>query len=836
MVLSTILTLAWWSIPGIKAQAYPFHFDFQSFDASDLTAFNFLGKANLDTVSQTLGLADPSDVTCQTSPCVGQVFFPTPVQLLDPDSNKTYSFSTSFTFSLSSPMRLRTGDGFVFLLAANPSLVPLENGTFGCFPLGRKSATPIVAVEFDTSVSKYLFDMNDNHVGINVNYVESLRAQDAGVVGIELASGLLITSWIDYHHILKVLEVRLSYYKVGGAKPPNPLLKLPIDLSGTWSPKMYVGFSTQVYHGSEQACNIYSWSLKTFIETQLPPPPPAPQPLAPEYNETTKANSTTWAHRTVELGKLIGVAVGAFILIAGVCGASVGFAQFGCAVIADPADILSPQESLLIDAKKPVELGDTPPDLEDNIPAENDVSASTGKPADRRSMGFGDIMFTNSMYDVPSADGSYGGDLITETASLDSLEMAESSAEDGTAEAEENREGTVDNTRAPLHEQVAMLLEAARAGVEDATEAPRFTYKELSEATDNFSDSLQLGEGRYGVFYGGVLANGVQVAVKKLTRLKTQGTSEFKAEVSMLYRLQHPNLVSLLGWCKQKREYFLVYDLISNGNLSRVVFDKGTLPWVERFKIIQNLADALEYLHEEYHTPHRNVKTTNIFLAGDNDARLGDFGLAWLMDRDEEKGTTGYVAPEVRNTHELTEMTDLYSFGIVSLEILCERPIFEESAEPEDQHLFDLVSELVAHGSLRLRVSTGGETMEGEDDPLMTLVASLGLLCCDPDPLARPSMKQVVQCLAGEIPFPPVPVPPEIDTTTPDHTTSTTDQAKTPVSTASKKSRGLTSSTTDPTTSTDRAPRFDNKREFDAVVLSSKQESPPAGFCTKSLT
>ncbi|BFI29844.1 protein MpRLK-Pelle_L-LEC6 [Marchantia polymorpha subsp. ruderalis] len=829
MVLATILTLAWWSIPGIKAQEYPFHFDFQSFDASDLTAFRFLGKAELDTVSKTLGFSDPSDVTCQTSPCAGQVFFSLPAYFLNPISNKTYSFSTSFTFSLSSPMRLRTGDGFVFLLAASPSLVPLENGTFGCFPLAGKTATPIIAVEYDTSLSTYLLDMNDNHVGVNVNYADSLQAQDAGVVGIKLASGLLITSWIDYHHILKILEVRLSYYEAGGIKPSNPLLKLPIDLSGTWSQKMFVGFSTQVYQGAEQACHIYSWSFKTFIETQLPPPPPAPPPLAPEYNDTNGGNSTTWAQRTVELGKLIGVAVGAFLVIAGLCGASVGFAQFGCAVIADPADILSPEESLLIDTKQPVERVDTPPDLEENIPAETDVSASTEKPAERRSMGFGDIMFTNSMYDVPSADGSYSGDLITETAGLDSMEVAEASPADGTAEAEENSEGTVDSTRAPLHEQVATLLEAARAGVEDETEAPRFTFKELTEATDNFSESLQLGEGRYGVFYGGVLANGVQVAVKKFTRVQKQGTSEFKAEVSMLYRMQHPNLVSVLGWCKHKREYFLVYDLIPNGNLSRVVFNPGTLPWVERFKIIQNLADALEYLHEVHHTPHRNVKSTNIFLAGDDEALLGDFGLAWLMARDEEKGTAGYVAPEVRNTQELTQMTDLYSFGIVSLEILCERPVFVESAEPEAQHLLDLMSKLVVYGTYRPTVSTGGETMDGEDDPLMTLVAKLGLLCCDPDPLARPSIKQVAQCLTGEIPFPPVPKPPRRHTTTLDYTISTTDQARTSVSTASNTSRKLTSSTTDPTTSTDRAPRSDNKRESDAVVLSSEQESLPAG-------
>ncbi|KAL2610131.1 hypothetical protein R1flu_028704 [Riccia fluitans] len=803
VVLTTIfaLTWSWWSILGTRGQGFPFTLNFQQFDGSQSSMFSFEGQARVDSVSRTLQLSDPSDESCQTNPCVGQVSFPQPVQVQDPVTNKTYSFSTSFTFTLTSPMRYRTGDGFVFFLATDPQPFPAADGTFGCFSPNNSgvSATPILAVEFDTSRNRHLNDMNDNHVGADINYAHSIRVADAGSVNITLSNGLLITSWIDYHHLYKLLEVRLSYTEGGAAKPTTPLLALPVDLSITWPPKMFVGFSTQVYHGAEQQCRIFSWSFRSFVETVLPPPPPLVPPS--EKNNT----SSTWAQKTVELGKLIGVAIGAFLLVALVCGASVGYARFGCSVATDPTDLLDPRESLLIDPKMQDEEGD---DLEVNISGNNGTSVSdTTRASNCHPLRFRDVMFGNVMYCTTTVERSR--DSISETGNIDSKEIVEVVADDSKRVEVEIVTG-IDTTRAPLQQQVALLMERTISSIEDPTEAPRLTYRDLNEATDNFNESLELGEGRYGVFYGGILTNSIQIAVKRLTPLMKQKTEKFKAEASRLYRLQHPNLVRLLGWCKKGQEYFVVYHLISRGSLGRVIFHKGTLAWPERFKIIQNIADALEYLHER-DTLHKNVKTSNIFLASDYDGKLGDFGLAWLMDHDEEKGTKGYVAPEVRSTHKLTKQTDVFSFGIVCLEILCERPSYDPDTDPEGQYLVNMVSDLVRNGTLRFAVSKDvNNTQEESDDPLMTLVAHLSLLCCDRDPNGRPAMKQVVQCLAGDIPFPPPPEsvhPASSDrknssfivtstskrelSATPDSVTVTTPSKKIITATASRKSLGL---------------------------------------------
>ncbi|KAL3679683.1 hypothetical protein R1sor_022639 [Riccia sorocarpa] len=746
IVLTTIfiLTWAWWSIPEVRGQGFPSTLNFEQFDSSQSSIFNFEGQARLDSVSGTLQLSDPSEANCQSNPCVGQVFFNQPIQVQNLGTNKTYSFSTSFTFTLTSPMRYRTGDGFVFFLAAAPQPFAAADGTFGCFSPDNldMAPKPILAVEFDTSRNTDLDDINDNHVGVDINSINSIKVADAGAVNITLSSGLLITSWIDYHHMYKLFEVRLSYAEgeLRAAKPVEPLLALPLDLSGRWTPKMFVGFSTQVYHGAEQQCRIFSWSFQSFLETVMPPPPP--------LNNT---GSSTWKQKSAELGKVIGVSIGVVLLVAALCGASAGCARLGCRVAADPTDLLDPHESLLIDPNKPEESeGDH--DLEENLHAETRASVRM-RAYSRRFLGFGEIMFNNALYiaDTPIEES------ISETANTDAQVV-----NDDNKIIEVETSTAIDSERAPLREQVAIHMQTVTSSIEDPTEAPRFTYRDLNEATDSFSESLELGEGRYGIFYGGILTNGVQIAVKKLIPLVNQKTQKFKAEISRLYCLQHPNLVRLLGWCKKSQEYFVVYHLVSRGSLSRVIFQKSTLSLRQRFKIIENVADAVDYLHDRG-ILHGNVKTSNIFLASDDEGKLGDFGLAWLLDHDEEKGSKGYVAPEVCFTYELTKQTDVFSFGIVSLEILCERPFYDPDIDSEGHHLIDMVSSLVNSGSLGTAVYQGATSLREEDDHLIALVAHLGLLCCDRDPNVRPSMKQVVQCLAGDIPFPPAQEPAQTD-------------------------------------------------------------------------
>lgn len=224
----------------------------------------------------------------------------------------------------------------------------------------------------------------------------------------------------------------------------------------------------------------------------------------------------------------------------------------------------------------------------------------------------------------------------------------------------------------------------------------RFSYEDLKIATKNFS--AKLGQGGFGSVFEGILEDGIKVAVKRLDKL-SQGKKEFLAEVETIGRIHHLNLVRLVGFCGEKSYRLLVYEYMCNGSLDKWIFKKNSnaMSWKIRREIILDIAKGLAYLHEECEQiiAHLDVKPQNILLNEDFKAKVSDFGLAKLIERDQSqvmtmmRGTPGYLAPEWLNS-KITEKVDVYSFGVMILEIVCGRKNLDYSQPEENAHLLGL--------------------------------------------------------------------------------------------------------------------------------------------------
>ncbi|XP_031110192.1 L-type lectin-domain containing receptor kinase IX.1-like [Ipomoea triloba] len=293
----------------------------------------------------------------------------------------------------------------------------------------------------------------------------------------------------------------------------------------------------------------------------------------------------------------------------------------------------------------------------------------------------------------------------------------------------------------------------------------RFTFWELSRATNNFSEEGKLGEGGFGGVYKGVLSEKrLEVAVKRVSRGSKQGKKEYVSEVRVISRLRHRNLVQLVGWCHEKGEFLLVYEYMANGSLDSHLFGKKPgLTWGVRYKIAQGLGSALLYLHEEWEqcVVHRDIKSSNIMLDSNYNIKLGDFGLARLVDHELGSqttvlaGTMGYLAPECVTTGKASKESDVYSFGVVALEIACGRRPVEPKAEAGKVRLVEWVWDLYGEGKI-LEGADKGLNMEFDEKEMECLMV-VGLWCCHPDHTLRPSIKQVINALNFEAPLPKLP-------------------------------------------------------------------------------
>ncbi|CAK8565753.1 unnamed protein product [Lathyrus sativus] len=287
-----------------------------------------------------------------------------------------------------------------------------------------------------------------------------------------------------------------------------------------------------------------------------------------------------------------------------------------------------------------------------------------------------------------------------------------------------------------------------------------FGYKELKFATKGFHGSRIIGNGSFGTVYKALFVSSGTVAAVKRSRHSHEGKTEFLSELSIIAGLRHKNLVQLLGWCVEKNELLLVYEFMVNGSLDKLLYREGSecgvlLNWVQRFNIVVGLASVLAYLHQEceQRVIHRDIKTANILLDGNLNPRLGDFGLAKLMDHDKSPvstltaGTMGYLAPEYLQYGKATDKTDVFSFGVVVLEVACgRRPI--DTERQEMVNLVDFVWGLYAKGKI---IEAVDKRLNGEFDEVeMRKMLLLGLSCANPNSDERPSMRRVLQILNNE--------------------------------------------------------------------------------------
>lgn len=298
-----------------------------------------------------------------------------------------------------------------------------------------------------------------------------------------------------------------------------------------------------------------------------------------------------------------------------------------------------------------------------------------------------------------------------------------------------------------------------------------FTYMELHEATNGFSQSL--GRGSSGQVYRGNLSLKdvkIDIAVKKLEKSIEKGEMEFMTELKIIGRTHHKNLVRLLGFCVENNQQLLVYELMANGSLSKLLFGEGERPnWTLRAEMVLGIARGLLYLHEECETQiiHCDIKPDNVLLDDNYTPKLADFGLSKLLNKDQTRtetnvrGTMGYMAPEWLRNAPVTSKVDVYSFGVMLLEILCcrrhiELSRVEEESEEPDLVLSDWVLSCVVSGKLEMVVRHDPEVIS--DFKRFERMALVALWCIHPDPILRPSMKKVTQMLEGtlELGIPPL--------------------------------------------------------------------------------
>ncbi|KAL3522079.1 hypothetical protein ACH5RR_014913 [Cinchona calisaya] len=315
-----------------------------------------------------------------------------------------------------------------------------------------------------------------------------------------------------------------------------------------------------------------------------------------------------------------------------------------------------------------------------------------------------------------------------------------------------------------------VILEKTSASDISTTESLQFNLSEIQAATNNFSIDNKIGEGGFGPVYKGTLPNGQQVAVKRLSRSSTQGVEEFKNEIALVARLQHRNLVRLFGFCLEGEEKLLIYEFVPNKSLDNFLFDtekQQLLDWSTRFKIIGGIARGLLYLHEDsrLRIVHRDLKAGNVLLDANMNPKIADFGMARLFGADQTKanttkiaGTYGYMAPEYAFHGQISMKSDVFSLGVLILEIVSgkkNRDFFESN---EADSLLSYAWKQWRNGTpLALLDPTIGDSFERNE---VILSIHVGLLCAQEDVEKRPNMASIVLMLSSFSATRPTPDPP----------------------------------------------------------------------------
>ncbi|KAG2245162.1 hypothetical protein Bca52824_093012 [Brassica carinata] len=303
------------------------------------------------------------------------------------------------------------------------------------------------------------------------------------------------------------------------------------------------------------------------------------------------------------------------------------------------------------------------------------------------------------------------------------------------------------------------------------TESVQFEFKTIEAATSNFSEANKLGAGGFGEVYKGILMNGTEVAVKRLSKTSGQGEGEFKNEVVVVAKLQHRNLVRLLGFSLQGEEKLLVYEFVPNKSLDYFLVDASKrilLDWTTRHNIIGGISRGILYLHQDSRLKiiHRDLKTSNILLDADMNPKIADFGMARIFGMDQTVdntsrvvGTFGYMPPEYVTHGQFSMKSDVYSFGVLILEIISGKK------NSSFYQIDGLVNNLVTYvwrlwedKSLPDLIDPGIKEDCNIDEVVRYI--HIGLLCVQENPADRPTMSTIHQMLTTSSITLPVPLPP----------------------------------------------------------------------------
>ncbi|XP_030456849.1 cysteine-rich receptor-like protein kinase 25 [Syzygium oleosum] len=288
----------------------------------------------------------------------------------------------------------------------------------------------------------------------------------------------------------------------------------------------------------------------------------------------------------------------------------------------------------------------------------------------------------------------------------------------------------------------------------------QFDLRTIEAATNKFSNNNKLGEGGFGPVYKGTLPNGQEIAAKRLSRGSGQGVEEFKTEVELVAKLQHRNLVRLLGFSLERDETILVYEYVPNGSLDHLLFDpelSGQLDWSARYKIMVGVARGLLYLHEDSRLRiiHRDLKASNILLDADMNPKISDFGMARIFNTDQTQastnrivGTYGYMSPEYLMFGHFSAKSDVFSYGVLMLEIITGKKNSQFFASDCEEGLLGYVWK---HWSNKTPSEVADQALSNAYSVNEVIrCMHIGLLCVQDDTEDRPTMDSVVLMLNSE--------------------------------------------------------------------------------------
>ncbi|KAK6120274.1 hypothetical protein DH2020_045965 [Rehmannia glutinosa] len=287
-----------------------------------------------------------------------------------------------------------------------------------------------------------------------------------------------------------------------------------------------------------------------------------------------------------------------------------------------------------------------------------------------------------------------------------------------------------------------------------------FSYHSLRSATRLFHPSNRIGRGGFGVVYKGVLRDGTQVAIKSLSAESKQGTDEFLTEINMISNIQHPNLVQLIGCCVEGNNRILVYEYLENNSLASALLvsngKRDELDWTKRAAICTGTASGLAFLHEdvEPRIVHRDIKASNVLLDENFLPKIGDFGLAKLFPDNvthlstRVAGTVGYLAPEYAVLGQLTKKADVYSFGVLLLEIISGKSSSKAAFGDDFSVLLEWTWKMFNEG--RLLEIVDPDLSDYPKDEVIRFI-KVALFCTQATSQRRPNMKQVVKMLSTDV-------------------------------------------------------------------------------------